>query len=104
MLYLADVAPLASTSSLPTFTRPLYCSATASTVGANARHGPHHAAQKSINTGTVDLATSESKFASVISIVLALMFPPALMNETPKVAKASWIVNRRTELCRAQGR
>src|SRR5215831_15051259 len=76
MLNRAAVEPLASTSSLPTFTRPLYSSAIASTVGARARHGAHHAAQKSTRTGVLDLATSDSKFVSVISIVLAPMYPP----------------------------
>src|SRR6516165_12230111 len=72
----AAVEPFASTSSLPTLTRPLYSSAIASTVGARARHGAHHAAQKSTRTGVLDFATSDSKFVSVISIVLAPMFPP----------------------------
>src|SRR6266699_2541385 len=72
----AAVAPFASTSSLPTLTRPLYSSAMASTVGAIARHGAHQAAQKSTKTGVLDFTTSDSKFASVISIVLAPMNPP----------------------------
>src|SRR5215813_7204927 len=72
----AAVEPFASTSSLPTFTRPLYSSAIASTVGERARQGAHHAAQKSTSTGVFDFATSDSKFVSVISIVLAPMYPP----------------------------
>ena len=48
------VAMWASTSSLPTLTRPLYSSAIASMVGAIARHGAHHAAQKSTKTGVLD--------------------------------------------------
>src|SRR6185369_13213179 len=76
MLKRAAVEPLASTSSLPTFTRPLYSSAIASTVGARARHGAHHAAQKSTSTGVLDFSTSDSKLVSVISIVLAPMNPP----------------------------
>src|SRR6266571_4744041 len=72
----AAVAPFASTSSLPTLTRPLYSSAMASTVGAIARHGAHQAAQKSTKTGVLDFTTSDSKFVSVISIVLAPMNPP----------------------------
>src|SRR5215510_14235345 len=72
----AAVAPFASTSSLPTLTRPLYSSAIASTVGAIARHGAHQAAQKSTRTGVPDFTTSVSKLSSVISIVLAPMYPP----------------------------
>src|SRR5262244_3044033 len=72
----APVAPFASTSSLPTLTRPLYSSATASTAGAIARHGAHQAAQKSTKTGVLDFRTPRSKLLSVISIVLAPMNPP----------------------------
>src|SRR5262245_17919235 len=72
----APVAPLLSTSSLPTLTRPLYSSAIASIVGAIARQGAHQAAQKSTKTGVLDLTTSDSKLLSVISIVLAPMNPP----------------------------
>src|SRR5262249_16748316 len=72
----APVAPFASTSSLPTLTRPLYSSAIASTVGAIARHGAHQAAQKSTKTGVLDFRTSFSKLPSVISIVFAHMNPP----------------------------
>src|SRR5258706_11721799 len=72
----AAVELFASTSSLPTLTRPLYSSAIASTVGAIARQGAHQAAQKSTRTGVLDFTTSASKFASVISIVLAPMDPP----------------------------
>src|SRR5215467_6795206 len=72
----AAVEAFASTSSLPTLTRPLYSSAIASTVGAIARHGAHQAAQKSTKTGVLDFRTSFSKLSSVISIVLAPMYPP----------------------------
>src|SRR5207237_4786259 len=68
--------PLASTSSFPTLTRPLYSSAMESMVGARARHGAHHAAQKSTSTGVLAFATSDSKLLSVISIVFAPMYPP----------------------------
>src|SRR5437870_1249079 len=72
----AAVDRFASTSSLPTLTRPLYSSAMASTVGAIARHGAHQAAQKSTKTGVLDFTTSVSKLLSVISIVFAPMNPP----------------------------
>src|SRR5215831_3375724 len=72
----AAVEPFASTSSLPTLTRPLYSSAIESMVGARARHGAHHAAQKSTNTGVLDFTTSDSKLLSVISTVFAPMNPP----------------------------
>src|SRR2546425_7014397 len=72
----AAVEPLASTSSFPTLTRPLYSSAMESMVGARARQGAHHAAQKSTSTGVLDFTTSLSKLLSVISTVFAPMNPP----------------------------
>src|SRR5262245_44773958 len=72
----AAVEPLASTSSLPTLTRPLYSSAIESIVGARARQGAHHAAQKSTSTGVIAFTTSDSKLVSVISTVFAPMNPP----------------------------
>src|SRR5207253_9140466 len=72
----AAVEPLASTSSLPTLTRPLYSSAIESMVGARARQGAHHAAQKSTSTGVLAFTTSDSKLVSVISTVFAPMNPP----------------------------
>src|SRR5205814_4308225 len=72
----AAVEPFASTSSLPTLTRPLYSVAMESMVGAKARHGAHQAAQKSTSTGVLDFTTSDSKLESVISIVFSPMNPP----------------------------
>src|ERR1700733_9479271 len=44
-------------------------------MGASARHGPHHVAQKSTRTGVSDFKTSWSKFASVTSTIpLPAMF------------------------------
>src|SRR5206468_5700839 len=84
----AAVEPFASTSSLPTLTRPLYSAAMESTVGASARHGAHHAAQKSTSTGVVDFTTSDSKLESVISTVFSPMSPPkkfySSREESPK--------------------
>src|ERR1044071_1855120 len=74
--YRAAVEPLESTSSLPTFTRPLYSSAIESMVGDRARQGAHHAAQKSTSTGVLAFTTSDSKLVSVISTVFAPMNPP----------------------------
>src|SRR5450755_4150325 len=73
------VAPLRSTSILPTLTLPSYSPASSSTMGAIARQGPHQAAQKSTSTGLSDFNTSESKFASVTStvvVVLLAIHPP----------------------------
>src|SRR5438093_8496889 len=81
----AAVEPFASTSSLPILTRPLYSSAMASTVGAMARHGAHQAAQKSTKTGLLAFTTSDSKFVSVISIVLAPMSPPEKFYTNPSI-------------------
>src|SRR4030088_2371941 len=38
-------------------------------MGARARQGPHHVAQKSTSTGVSDFKTSWSKFASVTSTI-----------------------------------
>src|ERR1039457_7103612 len=70
------VAPLRSTSILPTLTLPSYSPASSSTIGAIARHGPHQAAQKSTSTGLSDFNTSESKLASVTSTVALLAIHP----------------------------
>src|SRR4029077_8190953 len=53
-----------------------YSPASSSTIGAMARQGPHHAAQKSINTGLSDFNTSESKLASVTSTMPLLAIHP----------------------------
>jgi hypothetical protein len=43
-------------------------------MGPTMRQGPHHAAQKSTNTGLSDCNTTESKVASVISKAIFLIF------------------------------
>src|SRR5579859_1524485 len=63
------VALFESTSILPIFTLPWYSVASSSTMGAIARQGPHHVAQKSTRTGLSDFKTSWSKFASVTSTI-----------------------------------
>src|SRR5580658_11066793 len=70
------VAPLRSTSILPTVILPSYSWASSSTIGAIARHGPHQAAQKSTSTGLSDFSTSESKLASVTSTMPLLAIHP----------------------------
>src|SRR5215216_4404400 len=57
----------ASTSTLATFRVPSYSAAIWSITGATWRHGAHHEAQKSTNTGTSDLRTSSSKVCAVIA-------------------------------------
>src|SRR5215467_9813789 len=59
--YCAARFGLSSVSSLTTLSRPLYCSATLSTIGAIILHGPHQSAQKSTSTGSLDFRTSASK-------------------------------------------
>src|SRR5271154_3017581 len=61
------VAEFRSTSIFITLSLPLYCTATSSTTGANALHGPHQAAQKSTRTGCSDCNTSCSNVASFTS-------------------------------------
>ena len=56
---------LSSILSLPITTFPSYSSARSVNMGAIILHGPHHSAQKSTNTGSDALITSESKLSSV---------------------------------------
>src|SRR5215204_3424316 len=58
----------ASTSTFATFTEPSYSAAIWSMTGATCLHGPHHAAQKSTNTGTSEFRTSSSKVSSVTAM------------------------------------
>src|SRR5580692_10941105 len=68
-LYRIGVALFASTSIFPILILPWYSVASSSTMGAIARQGPHHVAQKSTSTGVSDFSTSWSKFESVTSII-----------------------------------
>src|SRR5208282_2045940 len=65
MPYLLATAGFSSTLSLAIFTLPFISVAISSSAGAIMRHGPHHSAQKSTTTGSLDLMTSLSKLASV---------------------------------------
>src|SRR5438067_1535061 len=66
------ISLLSSVLSLPTLTLPWNWSAILSMVGARARQGPHHTAQKSTSTGLSLLTTSCSQLAVVSSTTLAL--------------------------------
>jgi hypothetical protein len=48
-----------------------------SKIGPTARHGPHHSAQKSTNTGVLLFNTTDSKSA-VVTFVVAIFFSPLL--------------------------
>src|SRR5207253_10099236 len=101
----AAVEPLASTSSLPTLTRPLYSSAIESMVGARARQGAHHAAQKSTSTGVLAFTTSDSKLVSVISTVFAPMKPPEKFYPSFWEARRAMSLDRLlSQRCRSSGR
>src|SRR6202035_2349900 len=92
------VALLRSTSILPTVILPSYSWASSSTIGAMARHGPHHAAQKSINTGLSDFNTSESKLASVTSTMPLLAIYPPEVSARWQFAKVDHVVSSRRGL------
>src|SRR5262249_55202596 len=62
--YLVAVAGVSSTLSLRIFTLPFMAPEISSSAGAIMRQGPHHSAQKSTTTGSLDLSTSASKVAS----------------------------------------
>src|SRR6185503_1455324 len=61
--YRSGIVGFSSTFNFPTVARPSNSVASASTVGASRRHGPHHSAQKS--TSTTPLFFSSSKLLSV---------------------------------------
>src|ERR1700730_18370420 len=90
--YRIRVAAVRSTSILLPLTFPRYSPASSSTIGAIARQGPHHAAQKSTSTGLSDFSTSESKFASVTSTVplLAILPPGFQFREQPAAQAADY--------------
>src|SRR2546423_1167972 len=64
MPYLAAVAGFSSTFSFTILTLPFIVPASSSSAGAIILHGPHHSAQKSTTTGSVDLSTCASKSES----------------------------------------
>src|SRR5664279_1714277 len=68
--YLTVVEGFSSTLSLTILTRPWSSEESSSRTGAMARHGPHHSAQKSTNTGSLDERTSSPKLASETWIVM----------------------------------
>src|SRR5690606_9144945 len=72
--YLAANCWLASTSTFPTTALPSYSWLTSSIMGPTILQGPHHAAQKSTNTGLSLFKTTSSKVASVISSAILLVF------------------------------
>src|SRR6266545_1620086 len=64
-----------STLSLATVARPSYSPASASTVGARRRHGPHHSAQKSTRTMPVLVSTSKLLSVKVLIFSDAIVSP-----------------------------
>src|SRR6266481_5139321 len=58
-----------------------------------ARQGPHHAAQKSINTGLSDFNTSESKLASVTSTMPLLAIHPPEVSARYHLAREDHVVS-----------
>lgn len=74
MPYCAASSGCSSTLILPTLMSGR-SSAICSTSGTTILHGPHHGAQKSSKTGTLDCFTSVSKFARVILITAICLTP-----------------------------
>src|SRR5690606_31380687 len=68
--YWAAVPGFSSTLSLTILTLPLISPEISSSIGAIARHGPHHSAQKSTRTGSFEPRTSVAKLASVTCPVI----------------------------------
>src|SRR5215217_9085633 len=68
--YLTVVEGFSSTLSLTIFTLPWSSDESSSRTGAIARQGPHHSAQKSTSTGSLDESTSSPKLASETWVVI----------------------------------
>lgn len=69
--YLVAMSGLSSVFSFRHRTLPAYCFAISSIIGAIMRHGPHHGAQKSTNTGVSQFNTSSVHVASVTALATA---------------------------------
>ena len=69
MPYFMAIAASSSVLSLTILIFEPYSFEISSRIGPTARHGPHHSAQKSTNTGVVLLRTSASKVAVVTGVV-----------------------------------
>src|SRR5687768_2477776 len=72
--YLTVVEGFSSTLSLTILTLPASSEESSSSTGAMARHGPHHSAQKSTSTGSLEDRTSSPKVASETWVVIELPF------------------------------
>src|SRR5688572_1995753 len=72
--YLTVVEGFSSTLSLTIFTLPASSEESSSRTGAIARQGPHHSAQKSTRTGSLEDRTSSPKSASETCFVIELPF------------------------------
>src|SRR5690606_26405146 len=72
--YLTVVEGFSSTFSLTIFTLPWRSLDSSSRTGAIARQGPHHSAQKSTRTGSLEERTSSPKVASETCLVMDLPF------------------------------
>jgi hypothetical protein len=77
MLYFEASSLFWSTFTLTKLTLSEYSFAISSTIGATALHGPHHGAQKSTKTGTLDFATLFSQ--SLLSISFTWCFSVAVL-------------------------
>src|SRR6185436_4548753 len=72
--YLTVVEGFSSTLSLTILTLPWSSLESSSSTGAMARQGPHHSAQKSTSTGSLEDRTSSPKLASETWVVIGLPF------------------------------
>src|SRR5687767_877240 len=59
-----------------TLSLPWYEAATSSRIGAIILQGPHHSAQKSTSTGSLDFSTSASKSSSLTCEISSLIVTP----------------------------
>src|SRR5690349_7407916 len=72
--YLTVVAGFLSTLSFTILTLPWSSLESSSSTGAIARQGPHHSAQKSTRTGSLEDRTSSPKLASETWVVIEIAF------------------------------
>ena len=86
---------------------PSYSTASSSTIGAIMRHGPHHGAQKSIRTGTLESNTFSLKSVSLTGPAAVSQCPGKISCESvrtlrlaPRSKRLTWLGLRVLSLSR----
>src|SRR5260370_2048119 len=91
--YLRGVCGFSSMLTLATVTFPAISAASSSRNGAIILQGPHHSAQKSTRTGSVERSTSSSKLPSLTAvgfIARSSRLPVVKLGDPPKRRQGKW--------------